>query len=180
MSWSRLIEGLQGAAAALAVTLLLAGTVRSEEPSGCGQFKWPLAAEKSWFEAGNLKALPSGASVGDAADGAFSVTLKPSAEVSFALPPEGKPKPDRPLGAIVSFATVASPGTYQVTLSEEAWIDIVQDGAFRPSLDFSGVHGCPGLRKSVRFDFKQSPLVLQLSSASASSLNVAIRRLPPQ
>jgi hypothetical protein len=65
-----------------------------------------------------------------------------------------------------------------VTLSDEAWIDIVQDGAYRPSLEFSGVHGCPGLRKSVRFDFKQGPLILQLSSASAPSLKLAIRRLP--
>jgi hypothetical protein len=177
MSWSRLIKVWRGAAAALALTLL-AGAAAAEEPSSCGRFKWPLAAEKSWFEAGNLKALASDAAVGDAADGAFAVTLKPSTDVSFALPPEGKPKPDKPLGAILSFAKVSTPGTYQVTLSEEAWIDIVQGGAFRPSLDFSGVHGCLGLRKSVRFDFKQGPLILQLSSASAPSLNLAIRRLP--
>ena len=91
------------------------------------------------------------------------------------MPPEGKPKPDKPLGAILSFATVATPGIHQVTLSEEAWIDIVQDGAYRPSLEFSGVHGCLGLRKSVRFDFKRAPLVLQLSSASAATIKVAIQ-----
>jgi hypothetical protein len=177
MSWSRLTKPLRGAAAILAFALLLAAPARSEEPSGCGQFKWPLATEKSWFEAGNLKALPSGISAGEAADGAFAVGLKSSTEVSFALPPEGKPKADKPLGAIVSFAAVATPGTYQVTLSEEAWIDVVQGDAFRPALDFSGVRGCPGLRKSVRFEFKQGPLILQLSSASVPSLNLAIRRL---
>jgi hypothetical protein len=36
------------------------------------------------------------------------------------------------------------------------------------------------LRKSVRFEFAQGPLVLQLSSASAASLKLAIRRVPQQ
>ena len=179
MSWSRSTEMLRQALAILSF-VVSAGMAVAEEPQACSQFKWPLATEKAWFEAGNLKDLPSGASVGDATDGAFTIALKPAAEVSFALPPEGKPKPDKPLGAIVSFAQIPTPGTYQVTLSVEAWIDIIQDGAFWPSLEFSGVHGCPGLRKSVRFDFKQAPLVLQLSSASAPSLKLALRRLSPQ
>ncbi|MGE0240121.1 MAG: hypothetical protein AB7S59_15490, partial [Parvibaculaceae bacterium] len=153
MSWSPSTEARRLAGAAFALALL-GGTAWAGEPIACGQFKWPLATEKSWFEAGNLKALRSGAAMGDLGSGAFSLTLAPAAEVSFALPPEGKPKPDRPLGAVLSFAMVAASGRYQVTLSEEAWIDIVQDGAYRPSLAFSGIHGCPGLRKSVRFDFK--------------------------
>ncbi|WP_119274157.1 hypothetical protein [Taklimakanibacter deserti] len=168
---------MRTALAALALCVL-AAAAQAEEAPACTQFKWPLAAERSWFEAGKLTELQSGASVGEAADGAFDLALKPSAEVSFALPPEGKPKPDKPLGAVLAFSVVAKPGTYQVTLSDEAWIDIVQDGAYRPSLEFSGVHGCPGLRKSVRFVFKQGPLILQLSSASAPSLKLAIRRLP--
>jgi len=54
-------------------------------------------------------------------------------------------------------------------------IDVAQDGAYQPSLDFSGVHGCPGLRESVRFELKKVPLILQLSSASAPVLKIAIR-----
>jgi len=95
--------------------------------------------------------------------------------VPFKLKPEGKPKADKPLGALFSFAAVKAPGRYQVTLSDEAWIDIVQADAYRPSLEFSGVHGCPGLHKSVRFEFISAPLVLQLSAASAPELKVAIR-----
>ena len=69
-------------------------------------------------------------------------TLKPATEVPFKLKPEGKPKADKPLGAIISFGAVKAPGRYQVTLSDEAWIDIVQADGYRPSLEFSGVHGC--------------------------------------
>ena len=174
MSWSPSIEAGRAALAALALALL-AVAAEAEEPAACSQFKWPLAAERAWFEGGKLDEHRSGAAAGDLAPGAFALVLSPSAEVSFVLPPEGKPRPDKPLGAILSFATVVAPGIYQVTLSDEAWIDIIQDGAYRPSLEFSGVHGCPGMRKSVRFHFKQAPLVLQLSGASAASLKVAIR-----
>jgi hypothetical protein len=174
MSWSPLTEVSRAGVAALAM-FVLAVAAEAEDPAACSQFKWPLATEKSWFEAGDLKDLQSGTAAGHLAPGAFTLSLRPSTEVSFALPPEGKPKADKHLGAVLSFATVAAPGRYQVTLSDEAWIDIVQDGAYRPSLDFSGVHGCPGVRKSVRFDFKRAPLVLQLSSASAETIKVAIQ-----
>lgn len=166
------------AALAALVLCLLASAAQAEEAPACAQFKWPLATERSWFEAGSLNMLASGAAVGTLAEGAFALTLKPAAEVVYALPPEGKPKPDKPLGAVLTFGSVAMPGTYQVTLSDEAWIDIVQAGAYRPSLEFSGVHGCPGLRKSVRFEISQAPLVLQLSAASSPSLKLAIRRAP--
>lgn len=109
MSWSRWIDRAWAVAAVLAF-FVFAGVAQAEDPAACGQFKWPLATEISWFDAGNLKKLPSDAAAGEAAGGAFTATLKPSAGSSFALPPEGKPKPDKPLGTIISFATVATPG----------------------------------------------------------------------
>lgn len=177
MSWSRWIEPRRLAGAA-ALVLILATPATAQDQSACAEFKWPLAVERTWFEAaGDLKAYASGAVLTELAEGALTVTLKPSAGIAFALPPEGKPKPDKTLGALLTFEEVTKPGRYQVTLSDEAWIDIVQAGAYRPSGEFSGVHGCPGLRKSVRFEFSEAPLVLQLSSASASEIKVAIRKV---
>lgn len=173
MSWSRWIDGRRLVFAA--TFLALAGPAWAQDNSACATFKWPLAVEKSWFEAGDLPNVASGTERAELAEGALTVTLKPATEVAFTLPPEGKPKPDKPMGALLTFARVAKPGRYQVTLSDEAWIDIVQDGAYRPSLEFSGVHGCPGLRKSVRFELSEAPLMLQLSSASAQRIKVAIR-----
>src|SRR6476620_6238469 len=124
MSWSRWIDGARLAAAA-ALLIALAAPANAEENPACGQFKWPLTTEKSWFEAGNLHDLESAATLDALTEGAFTVTLKPSADVGFALKPEGKPSPDKPLGAIVSFAAVTTPDSYQITLSDEAWIDVV-------------------------------------------------------
>jgi hypothetical protein len=64
-----------------------------------------------------------------------------------------------------------------VTLSDEAWIDILQNGAFAKSVEHSGVKGCEGLRKSVRFAFEKGPLTLQLSGAPSTKLRLALKRL---
>jgi hypothetical protein len=174
MSWSPSIEAGRVAAAALALAFL-AAAARAEDTAACDGFKWPLTVERSWFEAGDLKALKSGDAAGTLAPGAFTVSLAPSTGVSFVLPPQGKSRPGKPMAAVLSFAMVAAPGLYQVTVSDEAWIDIVQDGAYRPAREFSGVRGCPGLRKSVRFEFERAPLAIQLSSASAAAIEPAVR-----
>ncbi len=175
MSWSRWTDPrrLIGAAVLL---LVLASPAVAEDTAACSKFKWPLTTEKSWFDA-TTKAYESGATISELAEGALTVATKPMAEIAFALPPEGKPKPDKTVGALLTFDKVAKPGRYQVTLSDEAWIDVVQGGAYRPSGEFSGVHGCPGLRKSVRFEFGAGPLTLQLSSAAAPAIKVAIRKV---
>jgi hypothetical protein len=74
----------------------------------------------------------------------------------------------------VKFASPPQAGVYQVTLSDEAWIDVIQDGHFLPSKAHSGKKGCPGMRKSVRFDFQAAPIVLQLSDVSTDTINVAV------
>jgi hypothetical protein len=129
-------------APAAALLIALATSVHAEENPTCAQFKWPLTTEKSWFDTGKLEGLASSATVATLAEGAFTATLKPATEVPFKLKPEGKPRAEKLLGAVFSFGVVKAPGGYQVTLSDEAWIDIVQGDAYRPSLEFSGVHGC--------------------------------------
>lgn len=176
MSWSRWTDPRRLAGAA--VLLLVLASPAAAEDAACAKFKWPLTVEKSWFDAAtDLKAYASGATVDELADGALTVATRPMAEITFVLSPEGKPKPDKTAGALLTFEKVAKPGHYQVTLSDEAWIDVVQGGAYRPSGEFSGVHGCPGLRKSVRFEFGEGPLTLQLSSAAAPAIKVAIRKI---
>jgi hypothetical protein len=75
----------------------------------------------------------------------------------------------------VTIGGIAKPGTYQVTLSDEAWIDMVQGGAFVASTDHSGAKECPGVRKLVRFNLAAGPLVVETSQASVTTLKIAIR-----
>ncbi len=60
----------------------------------------------------------------------------------------------------------------QVTLSDDAWIDVVQDGKETRSASHVGLHGCPDLRKSVRFELKAAPAKVQIRGAPRASIKV--------
>ena len=92
------------------------------------------------------------------------------------------PSPCRPNGrqspavfaATLLVANIDKAGLYQVTLSDEAWLDVVQGDALVKSTGFSGQKDCPGVRKTVRFDLKQGPATLQISNSAAQTLDVAV------
>jgi hypothetical protein len=84
------------------------------------------------------------------------------------------PKSEGWFGGAVWLPSVERSATYQVTLSEEAWIDVIQDGKYVRSIGSSGRSDCPGLRKSVRSVLAPTPFVLQLSGAVLDAIVVAI------
>jgi hypothetical protein len=163
--------------AALAAALIdwLPGLAAAEKP-GCDAFKWPLASERAAFESPKLEAVESGAARGPLKEQAFALKLAPEASVVFAVAPGGKSHAEGRLYAgTVSFDAPEKPGSYQVTLANEGWIDVVQGGASLQSTDHTGAKDCPGLRKSVRFSIGASPLVLQVSGVPVDTIKVAIR-----
>ncbi|MFT3987339.1 hypothetical protein [Aestuariivirga sp.] len=157
------------------VFLLALGSRALAAGEGCAAFKWPLAQESQWFTAANIPAVETGASFTELPASALAVTLVDGAKAGFVLPPERKPKDVAPNGAVLQF-NLPEAAAYQITLSEEAWLDVVQNGAFKPSADFSGAKGCPNLRKSVRFALDAGPATVQISGASATHVLVAVRK----
>ena len=182
MSWLRSTE-LRGVAFAVALVLLgPAALAQDAAPNdapengmsgGCESFKWPLDKERAAFAHAGLEKAASGAARGPLKEQAFTLALLPAKEGAFTVSP-GKKKNDGFAG-LVAFAAPEKPGVYQVTLSGEGWIDLVQNGAALPSADHSGAKNCPGLRKSVRFDVGAAPVTLQINGAPADTLKVAIR-----
>ncbi len=94
------------------------------------------------------------------------------------MPPERKPRSERWFGGMIRLPAPDKPGIYQVTLSEEAWIDVVQDGRYARSVGSTGRSDCAGLRKSVRLDLGIAPFVLQISGVASDSIAVAISAAP--
>lgn len=163
-------------AAALLGALATLSPAMAQERTGCDQFKWPLERERA------LMAKPtevvSGAVIPAPFGTAFKVALAPQADAALPVKPERAP---RQTGARVSFhagflrlAAPATGGTFRVTLSANAWVDVIQDGKVIPAGEFSGVQGCEGLRKSVKFTLAAAPFVIQFSGASAQSLIVTV------
>ena len=87
-----------------------------------------------------------------------------------------KPKAEHWFGGVVRLPAMAKPGIYQVTLSDEAWIDVIQDGHYARSIGSTGRSDCPGLCKSVRFELNASPFVVQLSGVTTEMIAVAVSR----
>ena len=151
----------------------LAPAGAAEDPAGCGKFAWKLERERAWFAAADKLAVSAGDRLAAVPSSAFVVRLQPGGQASFALPPERTPKSPGWFGGAVWFPSVERAGTYQVTLSDEAWIDLVQDGRYAHAVGNSMRHDCPGMRKSVRLELAPGPFVLQLSGAAADTITVA-------
>jgi hypothetical protein len=102
-------------------------------------------------------------------EGAQRLELVAGGEGAFPLPPGKAPAPQTASG-FISFAAPEAPGTYQVSLSGKAWIDVIQDGKIVPSTAHTMDPSCPSIHKSVRFDLAAAPVTLQISGADATSV----------
>jgi hypothetical protein len=153
---------------------LFAAPVHAQEPVGCDKFKWPLDQERTLLTDGKAIAVVSGSSVKSSLPVAVTVSLVPFADAKLPTTPERAPRLPASFAGFLQIAAPAHDGTYKISLSSEAWIDVAQGGHLLKSAAFSGATGCEGIRKSVKFDLKAEPFTIQLSNVAANSIGVAI------
>lgn len=153
--------------------MLCTGQAAAQDLSGCEKFAWPLARERAWFAAPGKQSVPSGTNLDKLPTAAVTVTLEPANRAKFALQPERAVSADK-YGGSMSLPAPDRPGLYQVTASGDAWIDVVQDGRFVKSVGSTGRRDCPGLRKSLRFDLRQAPFVIQVSGVASETITLAV------
>jgi hypothetical protein len=142
------------------------------EPSGCDQFKWPIAHEQSALLAPQAARLDSGATL--AFDAAANVHLAPAADAKLEMPPERASKASPSFAGLLKLGAPSAAGIFKVTLSDEGWIDVIQDGRFLKPVGFTGATDCQGVRKSVKFAFEAKPLTVQLSGVKAAEISVIV------
>jgi len=157
--------------ALLLLALLIAAPAFAQEPVGCDKFKWPLDKERAMLAA----AIPvaAGGEIADPFAAAFRLPLAPTDAAGLPMPPTRAPR----AGSNAGYVKAASPGkagTYRITLSEGSWIDVFQDGHEMKSAAFSGATGCEGVRKSVKFELRAMPFIIELSGTTANMVAVAI------
>ena len=157
----------------VAIALLaLLGPVKAAD-DGCEKFAWSLARERAAFAAAD-KAIAAGETLAALPAGALVIRLQPAAQASFAMPPERKPRTEQWHGGMVRLPALPKPGIYQITLSDDAWVDVIQNGRYARSVGSTGRGDCPGVRKSVRLDLDASPVVLQVSGVAPDTIAVTI------
>jgi hypothetical protein len=156
------------AAAVLLLTATSCALAQSADDA-CAAFKWSIAREQKAFAATPLTTVKSGETM---TPGGLTVALEPQASITYPVPPGRPPKSNPAYGAILTAPPITTAGTYQVTLSDEAWIDLVQDGAKLHEDSFSGKKGCPGIRKSVRFKLTPGPLTIEINDSANPTINL--------
>ena len=162
----------------IAFALTMAGNARAEEPKGCDGFKWPLKHEADLLQALGKPSLASGATL--KVDGqAIDLKLVDFDTAALPVVPERAPKAKPSMAGFVHYESPPAAGAYQITLSQGAWIDIVQDGKFIKPTAFSGATDCPGVRKSVRLTLAGGPFTIQISGTQASSIGIVLAPIPP-
>ncbi|GJD37403.1 hypothetical protein [Methylobacterium aerolatum] len=155
-------------------SLLPAMQASATEPPACAGFKWPVSQERAAFTEPSLPRLTSGSAVPAGVE-AMALALRPASAVTLPVPPGRTAKPGTFSGFVT--ATVASPGTYQVTLSEAAWVDLSQDG--RTPLEpaaHSGTTGCPEVRKTLRFALRPGTVTVSIANAPTDRIAIGLRR----
>ncbi len=145
-----------------------------QDNPACGQFAWSIARELALFSDPNMETVLSGATLGSLPPNGVAVELQPHPTVDYALPPGREPKTEDSFGGVLTIANVPKAGAYLVTVSSEAWIDVIQNGRALASAAHTGKEGCPGVRKSLRFDLDAGPLTVQVSGVNAALIRLAI------
>jgi hypothetical protein len=165
---------MRGLFGAIALLLLAASSGEAQEANTCGQFAWPIAQEQKLFSAAGLAELRSGETLKLASGSAAAVRLKKMSDVQLSRAPERMPKDPDAFAGMIEIDSIETPGLYQLTASEEAWIDLIQADAFVKSAGHSGKRGCPGVRKSIRFMLEKGPVIVQFSGVDADTIKVAL------
>lgn len=172
MRVSRLAQAVLAAAC-----LIVSVAARADEPKGCDAFKWPLKNEASLLQSTTKAVVVSGTT---ASVGGKGVELRLLEYGAAGLPktPERAPKTTPSMAGFINFAAPTAAGSYQITISAAAWIDVIQDGKYVKPTAFSGATDCPGVRKSIRADLAASPFTLQISGLRNGSIGIVITPTP--
>jgi len=162
------------AAIVLLACCALVAPAFADEPVGCDKFTWPLDKERTMLTSPNTVTVASGMKLALPLPIAVTVDLKPFTDAKLPMAPERAPKLANSFAGFISVPAPPQSGSYKVTLSSEAWIDVTQDGHFLKSSAHTGASGCAGIRKSVKFNLDAAPFVVQLSSVPANKIGIAI------
>ena len=158
----------------LVAAVLIASLAPAAAEDGCEKFAWSLARERAAFAVADKTTATAGDTLTALPAGALTIRLQPGAQAAFEMPPERKPRIETWHGGLVRLPAPAKAGIYQITLSDDAWIDVIQNGRYARSVGSTGRSDCPGVRKSVRLDLDASPVVLQVSGVAPDTIAATI------
>jgi hypothetical protein len=162
---------LAGLIAGLPLILAAAGAA-AQEPN-CRNFSWSVGRTIDLFDE-PLPRVQSSQSLPK--EGVFAIELRPVGDVIYPTTPERGS--DGSWGGVMTIENVPA-GRYQIALSEDAWVEAIQNNKRLAIQASSRPKECRGVRRSFEVDVKGDPLTLQIGGASVRRLSIAVVRIWP-
>lgn len=158
----------------LAVAILLLGLAPAcaAEPAGCENFKWPVTRERALLTTSDLPNLKSGVDTPTLPPFAAKLSLHPAADAGLPKPSDRTRKP----GTFAGFLRLGQipGGTYTVSVSDYAWVDILQNGSSLKPMDISEASGCDGIQRVLKFSLAAGAATVQVSSVATDAIKLAV------
>jgi hypothetical protein len=161
------------AAALIACLVAAFASAEAAAEDKCRNFSWSIGRPIDLFDeplptVTTAQSLPK--------EGVFALVLSPVGDVIYPKTPERGS--DGSWGGVITLENLAA-GRYQVALSEEAWVEAIQENVRLPTQASARSSHCRGVRRSVEFEARGEPLTLQVGGASVRRLNIAVVRVWP-
>ena len=168
-------------AMAISVVAAAAASLPVLAADPCDGFTWNVSHERAVF-ATPASAVTAAAAAGPTptleVDKLYDISLTPQDRVSFVMAPAKKALADGAYAGMVKLH-IPTAGKYRVSMSDGFWIDVITDGKFAPTDDFTGSRECRAPRKIVQYPLPAANnLVLQFSNATSPSVRVTVTAFP--
>jgi len=159
-------------AAAVLIAMLGLAPASAAGLSGCENFKWQVTRERALLTTPDLPTWKSGVDAPTLPPLAAKLALQPPAAAGLPKPSERTRKP----GTFAGFLRLGQipAGTYTVSVSNYAWIDVLQNGSSLKPMDISEASGCDGIERVLKFDLAAGATTIQVSSVAADAIRLAI------
>jgi len=141
----------------------------------CTGFKWPLDTELAWLASSDDVAVKSEGKLASPPQKAVALSLQPAKSVKMPVAPGVKAQRIA-ADTFSGWFTIEGlkSGLYQISLSDNGWIDAAQNGELISSKGFSGRQECKAIHKSVRFEIGEGPLTVQISGAPKDVIRITV------
>ncbi|MBS0240025.1 MAG: hypothetical protein JSR89_16540 [Proteobacteria bacterium] len=168
-------ELLRALSSLAALTVIVLPGIATAET--CTGFQWSVDTELGWAAAPEAQAVQTEGKIVSIPNKAIDVALQPAPTVKLPAASDIKKQaiPKDSFSGWFSIGGIAKAGLYQITISNHAWIDVVQNNELVQSTAFSGDKNCKTLRKSVQYELSEGPAIVQISGSPDKTMRLTIR-----
>jgi hypothetical protein len=150
------------------------GSATAQDKPPCDQFDWSVKREFALLKDTDLETVLSGATIASLPSKGIALELMPYVAVEYIQAPGRAPISEESFGGLLQVLSVEKAGAYNVTLSGEGWIDVIQNGKALAPIAQTGGADCETIHKSIRFEFQTGPAAFQVSGVVATQIRLAV------